>query len=189
MPTYNLPDGQKVSGRSRVQCYFAHHDDVLTIPKNTLGRMSPERLAQLEITVTPDPPKPPPAPPTHEQMAVRVQQERKRRLELGFDYDFGMMEDGVTPDPRGIHTIGTTDADWVGWNEVINLANALIDVGDTESTIDIVTDTGPASVTAPEWQSIMLAGAADRQVIWAKSFELQNMDPIPENFEDDSFWS
>jgi len=52
-----------------------------------------------------------------------------------------------------------------------------------------VTDTGPASVTAPEWQAIMLAGAADRQVIWAKSFELQTMDPIPENFEDDSFWS
>mgnify|MGYP003109297277 CR=1 FL=1 len=115
--------------------------------------------------------------------------ERSRRLQLGFDYDFGMMEDGVTPDPRGIHTIGTTEADWVGWNEVINLANALIDVGDTESTIDIVTDTGPASVTAPEWQAIMLAGAADRQVIWAKSFELQTMDPIPENFEDDSFWS
>lgn len=63
MPTYNLPDGQKVSGRARVQCYFAHHDDVLTIPKNTLGRMSPERLTQLGITVTPDPPKPAPLPP------------------------------------------------------------------------------------------------------------------------------
>jgi len=92
MPTYNLPDGQKVSGRSRVQCWFDAHQDTLTIPKNTLGRMSPERLTQLGITVTPDPPKPPPKPPTREQMQQQVHGERDRRLQLftysGVEYDF-----------------------------------------------------------------------------------------------------
>jgi len=114
-------------------------------------------------------------------MAVKVQEERARRLQLGFSYDFG--------DARGVHEIGTTDADWVGWNEVINLANALIDSGSGSTTIDVVTNTGPVTVTALEWQAIMLAGAGSRQTIWAKSFALQAMDPIPEDYNADNHWS
>ena len=110
-----------------------------------------------------------------------VQRERDRRLSLGFEYDFG--------DVRGVHRIGTTDADMKGWNEVINLANALIDTGDTTTLIDIVTDTAPCQVTAPEWQAIMLAGALSRQTIWAKSFALQAMDPIPGDYADDKYWT
>lgn len=116
-----------------------------------------------------------------EMMAVKVQEERARRLQIGFNYDFG--------DARGVHEIGTTDADWVGWNEVINLANALIDSGSGSTTIDVVTNTGPVTVTALEWQAIMLAGAGSRQTIWAKSFALQAMDPIPEDYNADNHWS
>jgi hypothetical protein len=107
--------------------------------------------------------------------------ERTRRLALGFDYDFG--------DARGVHHIGTTDADMVGWREVTDYANALIDLGDTATTIAIVTDTGPATVTAPEWQAVMLQAAVARQGIWAKSFELQAMSPIPADYADDARWS
>jgi hypothetical protein len=117
----------------------------------------------------------------HALMAVKVQEERARRLQIGFNYDFG--------DARGVHEIGTTDADWVGWNEVINLANALIDSGSGSTTIDVVTNTGPVTVTALEWQAIMLAGAGSRQTIWAKSFALQAMDPIPEDYNADNHWS
>lgn len=114
-------------------------------------------------------------------MAVKVQEERARRLRLGFDYDFG--------DERGVHTIGTTDADFEGWKEVIRLANALIDSGMGSTTIEIVTNTGPAQVTAFEWQAIMLAGAVSRQTVWAKSFALQALPVIPEDFDDDAHWT
>ncbi len=110
-----------------------------------------------------------------------VMRERKRRLELGFDYDFG--------DARGIHRIGTTEADWAGWNEVINLANALIALGDTTTTMNVVTDTGPTAVTALEWQQIMVAGAAISQQIWGASFALQAMTPIPLDYTADVYWS
>jgi hypothetical protein len=110
-----------------------------------------------------------------------VQSERARRLALGFSYDF--------EDARGVHQIGTTPADMVGWRDVIDLANALIDLGDTTTTIDIVTDTGPTQVTAPEWQAVMLRAAEVRQVLWASSFTLQAMDPIPEDYDADGYWS
>lgn len=182
---YVLPDGQRVEDSDGAKFFSAHADDTISFGPYALGRSSEDFLTLHGITWEDAPAKT----VSRADMQKRVQGERKRRLELGFNYDFGLLDDGVTPDPRGIHEIGTTEADWVGWSEVINLANALIDVGDTTSTIDIVTNTGPASVTAPEWQAIMLAGAADRQVIWAKSFELQAMDPIPEDYADDSFWS
>jgi hypothetical protein len=116
-----------------------------------------------------------------ELMAVKVQEERKRRLALGFSYDF--------EDARGVHQIGTTPADMVGWRDVIDLANALIDLGDTTTTINIVTDTGPTQVTAPEWQAVMLRAAEVRQVLWASSFTLQAMDPIPEDYDADGYWT
>lgn len=117
--------------------------------------------------------------------------ERERRLALGFDYDFGFIDppDNTTPDPRGVHRIGTTDADMIGWREVIDLANALIDSGAGATQISIVTDTGPTSVTALEWQSIMLAAGLARQGIWADSFALQSMDPIPNDYTADSYWT
>lgn len=107
--------------------------------------------------------------------------ERHRRLSLGFAYDFG--------DARGVHQIGTTPDDMIGWRDVIDYANALIDSGDTTTKIAIVTDTGPAEVTAPEWQAIMLVAASVRQNIWAKSFALQAMQPIPGDYANDSYWS
>jgi len=118
----------------------------------------------------------PPAP-----TVIDVQQERARRLALGFAYDFG--------DQRGVHHIGTTPADMEGWRDVIYYANALIDSGDTETQIGIVTDTGTTAVTAPEWQVIMLEAASVRQIIWAASFALQAMQPIPGDYADDSYWS
>jgi hypothetical protein len=54
--------------------------------------------------------------------------------------------------------------------------------------IDIVTDTGPVQVTATEWQQIIVAASQFGQPIWAASFALQAMDPIPENYQDDSYW-
>lgn len=110
-----------------------------------------------------------------------VQVERARRLGLGFDYDFG--------DVRGVHHIGTTEADMVGWRDVIDYANALIDSGDTTTAIAIVTDTGPTSVTAPEWQAIMIQAAVIRQTIWGQSFALQAMSPIPGDYANDSYWT
>jgi hypothetical protein len=110
-----------------------------------------------------------------------VQTERARRLALGFSYDF--------EDARGVHQIGTSPADMVGWRDVIDLANALIDLGDTTTTINIVTDTGPTQVTAPEWQAVMLRAAEVRQVLWASSFALQAMDPIPEDYDADGYWT
>jgi len=107
--------------------------------------------------------------------------ERERRLSLGFDYDF--------QDVRGVHHIGTTPADMVGWREVIDYANALVDLGDTDTQIAIVTDTGPALVTAPEWQAVMLHAATVRQSIWAKSFVLQATSPIPSDYANDSYWT
>ena len=109
-----------------------------------------------------------------------VNAERDRRLALGFNYDFG--------DERGIHRIGTTAEDNRGWDEVTKLAQALINGGQAGQTITILTDTGPTTVTAAEWQSILLAAAAFRQPIWAASFALASMVPIPADFADDSYW-
>lgn len=118
----------------------------------------------------------PPAP-----TVIDVQNERARRLALGFAYDFG--------DQRGLHQIGTTPADMEGWRDVIDYANALIDSGDTTTQITIITDTGATAVTAPEWQVIILEAASVRQNIWAKSFALQAMQPIPGDYADDKYWS
>lgn len=106
--------------------------------------------------------------------------ERVRRLAAGFDYDFG--------DARGVHHIGTTAQDMAGWDEVTALANAYVAQGDTVSMIGIVTDTGPVAVTAMEWQAILVAAAAFRQPIWAASFVLQAMSPIPVDYADNKYW-
>lgn len=106
--------------------------------------------------------------------------ERERRLSLGFDYDFG--------DTRGVHHIATTDQDMRGWDEVTKVANAMLALGDTVSKINIVTGTGPAEVTAIEWQHILVAAGVFRQPIWGASFALQAMNPIPDNVTDPALW-
>lgn len=106
--------------------------------------------------------------------------ERARRLAAGFDYDFA--------DIRGVHRIGTTDADLAGWDEVTKLSSALIATGQASAPIAIVTDTGACNVSAAEWQQVLLAAAAFRQPIYAASFTLQAMDPLPADVSADIYW-
>lgn len=108
--------------------------------------------------------------------------ERERRLALGFEYDFG--------DARGVHHVGTTPDDMRKWmDEVTPLAQAFINAAQPAGEITIVTETGPVVVTAIEWQQILLAAAAWRQPIYAASFALQAMDPIPGDFADEEWWT
>ena len=107
-----------------------------------------------------------------------IVRERNRRLAIGFDYDFG--------DARGVHRIGTTPSDMIGWGEVSTYAGALLDSGDTTTTIAIVTDTGPCSVTSAEWRAIEIAAAVFRQPIWSRAFEL--MRTMPADYASDARW-
>lgn len=112
---------------------------------------------------------------------AQVIAERERRLSLGFDYNFG--------DARGVHRIGTAKRDLEGWDEVSKYAGALIDAGQTSTTINIATDTGPCVVTPIEWRAIEIASAQYRQPIWAKSFALMASNPIPADYTNDSYWT
>lgn len=114
-------------------------------------------------------------------LPAQVQRERERRLSAGFDYDFG--------EGRGVHRIGTTASDLVGWDEVSKVAAAAIALGRPTQAIGIVTETGPAQITALEWQSVLLSAAAFRQPIWHGSFALQAMSPIPFDYTDDKYWT
>lgn len=113
-------------------------------------------------------------------LVAAIVTERERRLAVGFDYDFS--------DARGVHRIATSDQDMRGWDEVTKIANAMLALGDTTSPIGIVTETGPTSVTAIEWQHVLVAAGGFRQPIWGASFALQAMDPIPADVTDDSLW-
>ena len=106
--------------------------------------------------------------------------ERERRLALGFTYDFG--------DARGVHRIATTDQDMKGWDEVTKVANAMLALDDTASVIDIVTETGPTTVTALDWQHVLVAAGVFRQPIWAASFTLQAMNPLPDDVTASQYW-
>jgi hypothetical protein len=117
-----------------------------------------------------------PPPPSIDDVTA----ERSRRMALGFDYDFA--------DARGIHHIGTTDADMKGWDEVTTAAQAAIALGQATMTLNIVTNTGPVVVTALEWQQALLAASAARQPLWAASFALEATIPIPSDFKDDRYW-
>ena len=107
--------------------------------------------------------------------------ERARRLSCGFDHDLG--------GERGIHRIGTTDADMRKWlDEVTPISQALINAGQPGGEIGISTDTGPVTVTAMEWQMILIAAGQWRQPIYQASFALLGMEPIPRDFADDGYW-
>ncbi len=108
--------------------------------------------------------------------------ERSRRLALGFDYDFG--------DDRGTVHFSTADHDMVGWDAVTKLANALIATGSSAQTITIVPETTGITITALEWQAILINGfGVSQQPIWAASFALEAMDPIPTDYTNDSYWT
>lgn len=119
-------------------------------------------------------------PVTYVPTADDVIAERERRLALGFDFDFG--------DERGIHHIATTEQDLRNWDEVTKLATAYINAGQGEAAIAIKTDTGPTSVTAAEWQLVLIAAGVARQPIFLASFSLQEMDPIPADYQSDIYW-
>lgn len=111
-----------------------------------------------------------------------VYAERDRRLAAGFNYSFG--------DARGVHRIGTTRDDLIGWDDVTKYAAALIATGNGSAPITILTDTGVVVLTALEWQDVMLGAAAFRQPIWAHSFALTAQDPIPADYaSNESYWS
>jgi hypothetical protein len=116
-------------------------------------------------------------PPTVDDVAA----ERERRLALGFDFNFGA--------PRGVHRIGTTEADMKGWDEVTKLKDALIQSDMPAQPIEISTNTGRVTITPMEWNAVLIAAAATfRQPIWQKSLDLQAMKPIPADFRDDKYW-
>lgn len=89
---------------------------------------------------------------------------REQHLAAGFDYDFA--------DARGIHHIGTTPADVIGWDEVTQGAAAFVALGQGTTTFEILTNTGPVTITALEWQAILAQATAVRQPIWQRSFAL-----------------
>lgn len=110
-----------------------------------------------------------------------VANERERRLALGFEHDFG--------DERGIHLIGTTPADMRKWlDEVTPIAQAMLNAGMPNGEIGIHTNTGQITITAAEWQSILIAAGQWRQPLYQASFALQAMDPLPEDYTDDQYW-
>lgn len=121
----------------------------------------------------------PPTPPTTATPDMVIA-ERRRRLATGFNYDFG--------DSRGVHRIGTTEDDLAGWDEVTKFAQAAGNVGQHDLQIPVVTDTGPVNVTPAEWQYVLLAAAEHRQPIFAASFRLQAMNPIPLDYAADKYW-
>ena len=112
---------------------------------------------------------------------AHVMAERKRRLAKGFAYDFG--------DTRGVHHIGTTEADMAGWDEVSKVAQAAVLVGLPATLISIETNTGSVTISAQEWQQILLAAGRFRQPIWKAAFDLVKLDPIPSNYQEDQYWS
>lgn len=115
-----------------------------------------------------------------EELLAAIETERSRRLAAGFDYNF--------KDARGVHRIGTTEADERGWDKVTKLASAMILSGNPGGKIQVVTETGPVEVTAVEWQEILIAAGAFQQPIYALSFALQTMTPIPQDVENPSYW-
>ena len=165
LPTdIQLPSGDWVRGAG-----LGQHQEWFLVPRfGTYGDNDSVSYDGTTVTVTRRVP------------AHLVVSERERRLALGFDYDF--------KDSRGVHRIGTTAADMIGWDEVTKSTQALLLLGLESQPMTIVTNTGAVTITALEWQRILIAATTFRQPIWAKSFELQAMNPIPADFASDAYW-
>jgi len=119
-----------------------------------------------------------PTPPPSDADIVR---ELDRRLAKGFDFNFG--------DDRGIHRIGTTEADMERWTkEVTPLATALLNLSQPDGKIAIRTDTGPVSVSAREWQTILLTAGTVRQPLYQAFFAIKSLSPYPADFAADFRW-
>ena len=138
----------------------------------------------LSVAFPPEPePEPEPEPTPEEARAAQIaaiNTERDRRLAAGFDYDFG--------DARGVHRINTTDSDMRGWDEVTKMAQTALNLGQPDTEIGIKTGTGRVTVTASEWQMILLAAGMYRQPVFNAAFDLRAMDPIPADYADDKHW-
>lgn len=147
-----------------------------------LGLTEAELLAELAAAgIAPVSPEPPAAVESAPPTAESVAKERSRRLALGFDYNFG--------GARGTHHIGTTPDDMEGWKEVTDFASAALNLSQPNTEIQIATNTGDVAITALEWQLVLVAAAQFRQPLWAASFALQAMDPIPADYTADSYWT
>lgn len=145
-------------------------DEAETFIPDDSGNRHRQMIAEWEAAGNTIPPYVAPGPSTEDVVA-----ERERRLALGFDFDFG--------DARGVHRIGTSLDDMRKWmDEVTPLAQVYLNGGQPGSEITITTETGVAVITANEWQSILIAAAGYRQPLYAASFALQAMDPIPSDF-------
>lgn len=137
--------------------------------------LADESLADLPAALDPCPPEwldtgflpVEPVTPLDDLKAAARSQVYARRDALraaGFDHDFG--------DERGVHRIGTTPADMRGWDEVTQGAAALVALGQGSTSFTILTETGPVTVTALEWQAILAHATGVRQPIWHRSFAL-----------------
>ena len=128
----------------------------------------------------PEEPEEPVKPEEHVPTVEDVVAERRLRLTAGFEYTF--------PDERGAHFISTSEEDMKNWDEVSKVATAAVLSGYPDAQIAINTGTGGVTVTAMEWQAILIAAGNVRQPIFQASFALQAMDPIPEDYRDDKYW-
>ena len=77
-------------------------------------------------------------------------------------------EPGATP----LVLIMGLGAQMIGWDEVTKGAAALAALGQGSTSFTILTETGPVTVTALEWQAILAQATAIRQPIWHRSFAL-----------------
>lgn len=179
-PGHFLKAAQRVLGRSDIQVLTSAEGEHTIIPE--VGAAPISALDQTMIGAINAEAASIAATKTQEEAISAIAAERQRRLEMGFDYDFG--------DARGVHRIGTTQADMAGWREVDDLADVLSRSGQGAASMNIVTNTGPVEITADEWLTgIKAAFAAFRQPLWAASFALQAMDPIPADYAtNDAYW-
>lgn len=106
----------------------------------------------------------------------------EHRLSLGLEYDF--------KDGRGVHHIGTSPQDMDRWlKEVSPYAQSFLNVDQPEGTLNIRTHTGYVSITAQEWQNVLMAIGEYRQSVYKQYFKIKDMDPPPEDVTDDTLWA
>src|SRR6478735_6837218 len=114
-----------------------------------------------------------------------VAAERDVRLTADIVYDFG--EDD--PQNRGVQYLGMSPEDMKGWDVVTKLSTAAILGGHPEAPIGIRTNSGKITVTAAEWQAILIYAGQVQQPFYQASFDLQDLWPnIPDDYRDDKYW-